>query len=110
MIKRILMLLASVLIALVLVTDPAVADGAPAHSVDRHCMPNRVTVAEITMANYPEGSTFFIEDFQNDVVNGTTTIFLTTPVTITVDSSAGYEGDFVKVIKPLPRCRLPWWT
>ena len=107
--KRSLALAAALLVSLVLLAIPAVAEPAPSHSVSRHCIPNRVTVAEITLANYPEGSTFFIEDFQNPTVNGITVTQLTRPITITVDSSAGDLGDFVRTIRPKPQCRLPRW-
>lgn len=109
MIQRILVVLISGLVGVILLAGPALAELSPSHSVIRHCIPNRITVAEITLTNYPEGSTFFIEDFQNDSVNGTTTTFLTVPITIRVDSSAGDAGDFTQVIRPKPQCRLPYW-
>jgi len=85
---------------------PAVAEPvpAPSHSVTRTCAPNRITVVEITLADYPPGSVASIEG-DPIPVNATTTVYITRPIVLEVDSS-GYEGDFEQRIRPRAVCRL----
>ncbi len=90
--------------ALVLLASPALADPVPSHSVTKSCEANRVTVVEITLADYPPGSVASIEG-DSIPINATTIVLITRAIVLEIDSSGPY-GDVRETIRPRPVCRL----
>lgn len=100
---RLIAIFAALVLALVLQAGPAMADPVPSHTVSKTCAPNRITVVQITIADYPAGSVASIEG-DPVPINTTTIVSITRAIVLDIDSS-GTVGDIKDKIRPKPLCR-----